>query len=648
MYYNIGIVRKNISDKYLYKSDVNLDIGQLVIINFGKKNLIGIVLEKLETTNYSGNIKEIIEILQYTIPNGYIKFIQLFANYNLIMLGTALQLIVPFVIDNIYKMPRKIRSILPKEQINVTLNDEQQTAVNNIWSNINKYNTTLLHGITGSGKTEVFLEIIRRLINKKSQILILVPEIALSNALAQAISSRCNIEVFIWHNSINITTKLYIWKKALNNEPILVVGARSALFIPFVNLRFIVVDEEHDLTFKQVNNPIYQARDMAIYLAHCLNIPIVLSSATPSIESYKNAIEGKYNYLKLTSRFHKNAKLPSIIINNMIGTSHKNIFSNDTLNEINKYLKMKQQILIFVNRRGYAPKRFCPKCGWKALCPACDSSLCYHIIDNTLKCHRCGYEINNINKCPKCYNPYLINIGVGIEKVYAECNRLFPDANIIMCSSDNMNTPNKIDNIINKISNHEVDIILGTQILAKGHNFNNLNLVVVTNIDYMLYSEDFRALEHTFQLLNQVSGRAGRVGNIESKVIIQSYNPEAIEIYKNSNQEVFYKRELNNRKLTNMPPYGNIASIEISSKSDDKAIQFTENVKQILYNTLPKNIKIIGPIKPVLYKINYKYRYKIIILSKYSLTNDLKKSFSQIKKPNNIGLTLDLNPYEFI
>ena len=645
MYYNIGIIRKNISNKYLYKSDIKLDIGQLVVIDFNKKKIIGIVLEILENINYSGNIKEIGDILPYSIPKEYVKFIELFANYNIVPLGTALQLIIPFLIDNINKIPRKINSIKPKEIKEVILNIEQQKAVDNIWNNIDKFNTTLLHGVTGSGKTEVFLEIVKRLVSNGSQILILVPEIALSNALAQSISSRCNMEVFIWHNSINTTTKAYIWRKALNNEPILVVGARSALFIPFSNLKFIVVDEEHELTFKQVNNPIYQARDMAVYLAYCLNIPIVLSSATPSIESYKNAIEGKYNYLKLTSRFHENAKLPSIIINNMNGTSHNEIFSQDTINEINNYLKLKQQVLIFVNRRGYAPKRFCSKCGWKALCPACDSLLCYHSIENKLICHRCGHETRSITKCPKCYNQYLLNIGVGIEKVYAECRKLFPQYRIIMCSSDNMNTPNKIENIISKISNHEVDIILGTQILAKGHNFNSLNLVVITNIDYMLYSEDFRALEHTFQLLNQVSGRAGRIGNIESKVIIQSYNPEALEIYRNNNQEIFYNRELNNRKLTNMPPYGHIASIEISSKSEDKALQFAENIKQNMVKL--KDMNIIGPIKPVLYKLNYKYRYKILLVYKYPLINYIKNVLLQIKKPNNVGLTLDLNPYDF-
>lgn len=645
MYYNIGIVHKNISKKYLYKLDDILNIGQLVIINFNKKKIIGVVLEVLSTSNYNGVIKEISEVLPYNISKEYIKFIELFSQHNLIPLGTALQLIIPFSTENINKSPRKLKNIQPNENKNVVLNTEQQNAVDNIWNNINKFNTTLLHGITGSGKTEVFLEIVKRLISNGAQILILVPEIALSNALAQSIANRCNMEVFIWHNSINITTKLYIWKKALNNDPILVVGARSALFIPFKNLKFIVVDEEHEMTFKQVNNPIYQARDMAVYLAYCLNIPIVLSSATPSIESYKNAMDGKYSYVKLLSRFHENAKLPSIIIDNMKGTPHKEIFSQNTINEINKYLKLNQQVLIFVNRRGYAPKRFCPKCGWKALCPACDSWLCYHSMDSKLICHRCGHESTSINKCPKCYNPYLVNIGVGIEKVYSECRKIFPNYKTIMCSSDNMNTPNKIENIIKTIRNHEVDIILGTQILAKGHNFNNLNLVVITNIDYMLHTDDFRALEHTFQLLNQVSGRAGRVYNVEPKVIIQSYTPEALEIYKNSNQEVFYHKELHNRKIINMPPYGYIVSIEISSKSEEKSFEFAENIKRNLVKS--NDIKIIGPVKPVLYKLNYKYRYKILIISKHPLIRYIEDLLGKIKKPSNIGLLIDLNPYDF-
>lgn len=627
MYYQIGVCREKISDLYTYQFDLDIVIGQLVIVDFNYKKCIGLVLGKSTNCTFTGVIKPILQVLNFTISNGYIDFIQFVSHYNLIPLGSALKLLIPFKKFK-YIQSKPVEDLITQS---VTLNDEQQIVVDNISKNLGKFYPVLLHGVTGSGKTEVFLSVINKL---KAQILILVPEIALSNALAQKISQRCQSTVFIWHNAISNNKKLTIWQMAIKGDQLIVVGARSALFIPFSNLQLIVIDEEHDITFKQTEHQIYHARNMAVYLAKCLHIPIILSSATPSLETYKNAMEGKYQYIKLNNKFFNFSQLQDIKIQDMSNTS--DIFHPESIKEIQKYLNLKQQILIFVNRRGYAPKKLCKTCGWKVLCPRCDTWLCYHAQTNKLVCHYCGYDTFNITKCKKCGNNYLINIGIGIEKVYAECVKLFPNKKIIMCSSDNMNTANKIEKIINEI-NKDVDIILGTQILAKGHNFNKLNLVVITNIDYMMYSSDFRALEHTFQLLNQLAGRAGRTGTLQSKIIVQTYNKNEL-IFPSLNE--FYNQELQNRKLLHLPPYSVMASINLSGKN----LEEVKNTAIEISTMFNKSIQVIGPITPTIYKLKNNYRYRVILIAEKNLQSYIQKV--KLPKSKSVKINIDINPYD--
>ncbi len=643
MYCSVGVIRQGIDFLCTYFTMEKLQPGHLVSVDFNNKKTVGIVFGNTEESDYSGDIKNISEILPYTISKTYLNFIKFVSKYNLIPISSALKLLCPFGLKALSKQSKQHDGIKAEMITKVELNAEQKKAVDQI--KLGKFSTYLLHGVTGSGKTEVFLELAKQLSN--DQILILVPEIALSNAMAKSIAQRCGREVFIWHNSISPGKKICIWKKAILGQPVVVVGARSALFIPFSNLKLIVVDEEHDLTFKQNDNQIYNARDMAVYLAFLLNIPIVLSSATPSIESYKNVIDKKYQYIQLTSRYYAGAELPNIKIVDMRLVKKNAIFSIETIDKIKYYLNNKQQILIFVNRRGYSTKRLCTRCGWKVMCPACDTWLCYHATNSTLDCHRCGYTIPNIKQCQKCHNEYLVNFGIGIEKVYAECQKLFENSNIMMCSSDNMNTHAKIDEVIRKITEHEVDIVIGTQILAKGHNFNSLNLVVIVNLDYMLYTENFRAVENTFQLLSQVTGRAGRTGNFQSEVIIQTYNPNESLLAMINNPLEFYKNELNNRKLAGMPPYWHIMNITISSTNDFKAIKCAHDLTQVLQNALESNVSIIGVVTPNLHKLNYKYRYNILIVSQTSIQKQIKEILRVYKRPFNISIKIDVDPYNF-
>ena len=641
------VVTRDLNSSYTYCYDQELDIGQIVSVEFRNSCAVGVVVDNVGS-EFAGKIKKIELVLPYKISEPYIKFAKFVSEYNLIHLGTVYNMIVPFSTDAILvpEKPIKTANIIAEEP--VILNDEQQSAVSEILKYKDKFKTILLHGVTGSGKTEVFLEVAKDIMNSgnANQILILVPEIALSNELAKKVASRLNCDVFIWHNTVAKSKKLNIWKKAIDGRRMVIVGARSALFIPFSKLGLIIIDEEHDMSFKQSETTIYNARDMAIYLGYTLDILVILSSATPSVESYYNALNGKYKYIKLTSRYHKNATLPAISIHDLRQEQMNGVLSEYSQSEIQKCLNQQKQVLIFVNRRGHTPKVLCRRCGERVTCPACSAWLCYHLDTRELVCHYCDFRTPAKNICSNCGEKSLVGIGAGIEKVQEECAELFPNARILVLSSDTINTPNKIAKAIEQIKNNEVDIILGTQIVAKGHNFNNLSLVVITCVDAMLYGDDFRAIEKTFQLLYQVAGRAGRTGDAPGKVIIQTYNPDdyIMQIIENNDVDKLYETEIQNRKMTQMPPFCKMVAITMSALSELEVSDFASK----LMASMPRvaGIKILGPIQPAIYKVRSRYRMKILILSTFAL----QKYVSNIKLlkslPRNIRLMIDIDPYE--
>ena len=641
------VVTRDLNNSYTYCYDQELDIGQIVSVDFRNSCATGVVVDNVGS-DFDGKLKKIALVLPYQIPEPYIKFAKFVSEYNLIRIGTVCSMIVPFSTDAILVPEKTLRIPKITPEAPVILNDEQRSAVSEILKYQNTFKTILLHGITGSGKTEVFLEVAKDVMSAdgSNQILILVPEIALSNELAKKVASRLDCEVYIWHNTVSKSKKLNIWKKAIDGQRMVIVGARSAMFIPFSKLGLIIIDEEHDTSFKQSETAIYNARDMAIYLGYTLNIPVILSSATPSIESYCNAINGKYEYIKLSSRYHKNATLPAISIDDLRQEKQTGTLSDYSRREIQTCLEQGNQALIFVNRRGHTPKVLCRSCGERVTCPGCSAWLCYHLNTKELVCHYCDFRTNAKNLCQHCGEASLVGIGAGIEKVQEECLELFPNARLLVLSSDTINTPNKIAKAIELIKNNEVDIILGTQIVAKGHNFNHLSLVVVTCIDAMLYGDDFRAIEKTFQLLYQVSGRAGRTGDSQGKVIIQTYNPDdyIMQILENNDTDRFYETEIQNRRMTKMPPFGKMVAITLSALSEQEVESFA---KRLIAN-MPKspNVKILGPIQPAIYKIRSRYRLKILVLSQ----SPLQQYISSIKllqsPPKNIKLTVDIDPYE--
>ncbi|MDR1289399.1 MAG: primosomal protein N' [Holosporales bacterium] len=649
----------NIDKVYTYSHGELLDIGQIVVVPVRNTEVMGIVVQAIDQpAEYEAknleNIKSISSVLPYSIPEPYIVFAQFVADYNLNAIGMVLKLIAPFSIDAILSLDSQSKNSekgRDKSASEVKLNAPQQSAAEQIIRLSNGFKTFLIHGITGSGKTEVFLEVARsRLCVEKAarQILILVPEVALSGELAKKVAARLGIEVFIWHNSISKSKKLRIWRMAIGGESIAVVGARSALFIPFQNLGIIIVDEEHDSSFKQDETTMYNARDMAVYLGLCLEIPVILSSATPSVESYNNAKTGKYEYIKLSSRYFEKAKLAEVTIHDLRKEKKlSGCLSTYAIEKIFECLRAKSQVLIFVNRRGHTPKVLCKSCGWKVTCPGCSTWLCYHQSTAEFVCHYCGYRTYLRNSCEECGSTSLVGVGIGIEKAHEECQKLFPDARILILSSDTMNTPNKIAKAIEEIKKRNVDIILGTQIVAKGHNFDALNLVVVTCIDAMLYGEDFRSLERAYQLLYQVSGRAGRTGECGSEVIIQTFcpNDELMKIVKNNDIERMYTLEIRNRQLLKIPPFWNMVSITMSALSEKEVADFAG--KLAIKAPRRRDVKIIGPLQPVIFKLRSRYRLRLIAVSSGRLQDYIREWILSTRLLGYIKLTIDVDPYNF-
>lgn len=532
-----------------------------------------------------------------------------------------------------------------------TLSEEQNNIFLKILDFIKKDNKPiLLEGATGSGKTEIYFHLFEEILkeNNDNQVLFLLPEIALTNQFVDRIKNQFNCEnVAIWHSNIANGRKQKIWNGITDGKIKLIIGARSALFLPFNKLAAIVVDEEHDSSYKQTENGCYNARDMAIVRAKLNNCPIILGSATPSLESLINVENKKYNYVFLKNRFGKSVKPNIEIVDLKKEKLQKDKYLSKTLlNNIKTELNKKNQIMLFMNRRGYAPIALCNECGYKFTCPKCSCYLTVH--KNFLLCHQCEYKTTIKNNCPSCGTENsIVFFGPGVEKIEKEVKEYFKDKEIALITSDTTQNKAEAEEIFKKINNNEVDIIIGTQIITKGYDFPNLTIVGVIDADASLFGANFRSTERTYQLLTQVAGRAGRREK-ESKAIIQSYSPDnlVLQALKNNDRETLFDFEKENRKLINLPPYGKMVMLLIFGKNE---INVYRKVKEVI-NLLPnnsENIEIYGPTPAVPYKLNNEFRFKIIIKS--SLNINIQKIIlyvlDKVKFDNNLKIRIDLNPY---
>ncbi|MBQ3021297.1 MAG: primosomal protein N' [Bacilli bacterium] len=532
------------------------------------------------------------------------------------------------------------------EKKEYTLTKEQENVVNNVF--LNSKDIYLLYGVTGSGKTIVYIDLIKKTIKNNKTALMLVPEISLTTQMVNRLYDSFGSDVAILHSGLSDGEKFDEYTKIYKNEVSVVVGTRSAIFAPLNNLGLIIIDEEHSTTYKQESSPRYNTIDIATWRGNYNNCPIILGSATPSLESFARAKKGVYKLLTLTNRVG-NFRLPLVNIVDMSQEMKKRnmIFSNELKEKIKDTLERHEQVMLLLNRRGFSTIASCQNCGYTYKCPHCEISLIYHKSSNHLRCHYCGYTKLYNEICPECKEGAIRNFGTGTEKVSEEIKKLFPTARVLRMDADTTTKKGSHEKYINMISNGLVDIIIGTQMISKGLDFPNISLVGVINADESLNIPDFRSQEKTFSLLNQVSGRAGRSG-IKSNVIIQTFNPDnkIFELVKNNDYIGLFNSEMIIRKKLNYPPYYYILGIKICSKDYELASKHATKI----YNYLEKNIDdtsiILGPSTASMFKLNNIYRFQIII--KYKFDNKLENSIKFIdqlySKEKDIYLEIDNNP----
>jgi primosomal protein N' (replication factor Y) len=636
---------------YLADSEMDLAAGDLVLVPFRSKQLVGMVYsnDKIPDHIDPKKLKKIISKLDLpSIPPKLIEYITQVASYNMSPLGSVMKMVIP--IDPMEKYKIKQSGEL---KINLLeLSDSQKKAAEHIIEKLDQgYSTSLLDGVTGSGKTEVYFEAIAHILEKTDgQILILLPEIVLTSQLIKRFEARFGFAPSQFHSGISDGSRRQIWHQVIKGEARLIIGARSALFLPFKKLAIIIVDEEHESSYKQEDKVNYQARDMAVLKAHIEKIPIVLSSATPSLETVYNYIQGKYSKIILESRFG-NASMPSVIIADMRSVKKdKNQYISEVLrNKLEENLANNKQAMLFLNRRGYAPLTLCGSCGFKQHCPDCTSWLVEHRSKNHLECHHCGYYRPIQRICSECgVEDNFIACGPGVERIEEEVKLLFPDARVITMTRDNVNSVKKSRELVESILNKEVDIIVGTQVIAKGHHFPELSLVGVIDADVGLAGGDLRSAEKTYQLLHQVGGRAGREKD-KGEVVIQTYYPDnlIIQSLSNNDRKSFVEHELASRSAADMPPYSRLAAIIISGNNEENTRIFArEFVRLADYN--PK-LLILGPVPAILSRLKRQFRYRILIKApkNFNIQQYLNNWLLKNKVPSTINVKIDIDPYYF-
>jgi len=527
------------------------------------------------------------------------------------------------------------------------LNVEQQNAYN-IISNCNDNTTFLLEGVTGSGKTEVYLNLIDNVIKMGKTAILLVPEISLTMQIVDRFYDWFGSNVAIFHSALSNGEKYDEYLKIIRCEVSVVIGTRSAIFTPLKNIGLIIIDEEHSDTYKQDNSPRYNAIDIAKKRCEYHDATLVLGSATPTLESRARAIKGVYKYIKLTKRAGLGT-LPKVEIVDMVDEIKKKnfIFSDMLINGIKDTLNKKEQVIILLNRRGYSTTINCSNCGFTYKCPNCDITLTYHKSTNNLRCHYCGYMTKKEDSCPNCKEDGLNYLGLGTEKVEIELNKLFSDTRIIRMDQDTTTKKGSHEKIIEDFRNHKYDILLGTQMISKGLDFPNVTLVGIINADSSLNIPDFRSNEKTFALLYQASGRAGR-SNLPGNVIIQTYNPDnyVLNCVKNNDFNSFYNYEMNIRRILKYPPYYYLVSLKIVSNDYKKALDNATKVCDYLKKNIDESSVVLGPSTASLFKLNNNYRFQIVVKYRFD-----KKLIESLKYLDNIyinskeaNLEIDIDP----
>ncbi len=552
----------------------------------------------------------------------------------------------------VYRIPFREDNI-SKSQIALT--DEQEIAYNGL---LNDYNAesgkvALLYGITGSGKTQVFLKLADKVVSEGRGVIVMVPEIALTPQLIGIFSKRYGNKIAVFHSGLSLGQRMDEWKRIKEGKALIAIGTRSAIFAPFSDLGLIIIDEEQEHTYKSEKAPRFHTRELAKFRINQSRGLLCLASATPSVESFTNALKGRYSLYKLTHRFG-NALLPDVEIVDMkqeLLNGNNSAFSNTLYEAISETLKIGKQAILLLNRRGHNTYISCPECGYVATCPNCSISLTYHSKNNRMMCHYCGYSLEKLTKCPECDGEQMKFMGLGTQKAEEEISALFPSARVLRLDADSTLTKDSYQNYLTAFANGEYDILLGTQMVAKGLDFPNVALVGVLGADAANTSSDFRSFERTFSLLTQVVGRAGR-GEIEGRAIIQTSTPESniIDLAQRQDYDSFYDEEIKLRSLMIYPPYCDICVVSSASVSNDLAIKAInkafDNIKALISSEYSDvKLIILGPAPSAIPKVNNRYRHRMMIKCKNNekFRQMLRKALD-LKQVADVSVSVDINP----
>ncbi len=679
MFYYKVAVNLPFFDPFTYASPTELSIGDVVAVPFGKNEALGFVMAKDDNHGLpSGNksiaktkddeisdedneyqdfeiedgIKEITLKLDIKLSPNLLELIRFTASYTISPLGSVVKLAVPF---KKFAKSHKEEKYEELEYNLKTLSPKQQEALEAMDGK--GFNAYLLHGKTGSGKTEVYLHKAAAVLkaSPNSQVLIMLPEIGLTNEVFAKLQSYFGKNVVLWNSSVGEAKKRRYYADIACGRARIVLGTRSSLFLPFKNLGLIVIDEEHDQSYKQEEIILYNARDMAVVRARQEDIPIMLISATPSVESHYNYLTNKYKKIALTERFF-DVEMPEIELINLKQNKllKGSQFCQKTIDEIDRVLKKGKQVLIFCNRRGYVPIMMCADCCYKFCCHSCDVFLTYHKFKKKLMCHQCGHGKNLPDHCPACGKEGIFReIGFGVEKISEEISNQFMFVPTLVLSSDTLTTPKKLEEAVQKIKNKEVQIIIGTQIVSKGFHFKDIELVCVLDGDFGSGTIDFRGKEKTYQLITQVAGRAGREGE-RGKVIIQTHNPDdpVLSAIQKLDEDGFYANQVTTRQDHALPPFTKQIAIVCSSRDKLASLNFSKTVIRELSQILKatnKPAEVLGPAEAQVFYIKKKFRYRVLITFDKSvnprpqITNYIKN----LTLPSGVFLRFDADPYTF-
>lgn len=630
--------------------------GQRVKVPFGRREVVGMLLEIVDKSDFPyEQLKNVIAVIDATpiLSESLLRLYRWASDYYHHPVGDV-------ILGTLPKLLRQGRALIASENHSecnifpseITLNEKQKIALDAITQS-NGFQTFLLEGVTGSGKTEVYLQSIASVLQADKQALVLVPEIGLTPQTVDRFRRRFGMPIALLHSELSDRERLRSWCQATSGEAKIIIGTRSAVFVSTQNLGIIIIDETHDTSFKQQSGFRYSARDVAVMRGRMENIPVVLGSATPSLESLYNAQRSRYQLLRLPERAGA-AKPPTVSVINLCDKKTDGGMTDELITSIRKHLDNDGQVLLFLNRRGYAPTLLCHHCGWMAMCNRCDVRMTLHFHPERLCCHHCGSQKAAPKICGDCRQAELINIGVGTERLEDALQKIFPEETIVRIDRDSTRKKGSLQALLEKIHNREANLLIGTQMLSKGHHFPNLTLVAIIDADGGLYGTDFRAVERMAQLVVQVSGRAGRVEQ-QGEVLMQTHHPEhpLLQLLLSKGYPAFSDALLRDRKMALLPPYSHVALLRAEGVTRDQPFRFLEIVKNLLKPNLLQSVDVLGPIPAPMEKRAGRYRAQLLLQSKerpalHKVCQPLMQQLSNHPMAKRVRWSLDIDPQEML